>query len=162
MVGPEGEESPRVHEAEKDKAPGGDQDRTRQGPQECTFRTGTRPQQAHRLKPGRAQRGWLTQPRAPPNRLGPSRLGEGERGHAGSARRTRTAPDYLHSVEWPEPWPGPGRGSAVLPAEFRRDGGGSRGSSSSNRTHRGGDFRKQRAPAALASAPASRWGRDQG
>lgn len=29
-------------------------------------------------------------------------------GTRGGARRTRTAPDYLHSAEWPEPRPRPG------------------------------------------------------
>lgn len=82
------------------------------------------PEKAHRLK-GRQTPNGLPQPQGPAKQTGPG-LGlagrvTGVRGAGGGARRTRTAPDYLHSAEWPEPRPRPGPASAVLLAKFRGD-----------------------------------------
>lgn len=82
------------------------------------------PEKAHRLKGRQTPKG-LPQPQGPAKQTGPG-LGlagrvTGVRGAGGGARRTRTAPDYLHSAEWPEPRPRPGPASAVLLAKFRGD-----------------------------------------
>lgn len=96
-----GRPAPRVHGPQRHTALGdarAGQGRTRQGqdPLKLTdFRGGKPLRGCFSPRPRQAHRRWS----------GPSRPGEGALSLGVMHGATRTAPDYLHSAEWPEPRP---------------------------------------------------------
>lgn len=115
-----------MHEPERDKALGDRGARERRTTKPLAMQ-GPERNKAPRGAKGEQTPEGLPLPQAPPSTpavVRPSRASKGARGDPrGGAQRTRTAPDYLHSAEWPDPRPSParlGRSTRRVPLRQRR------------------------------------------